>query len=313
MIRSFASLRSRRSEARRNEAMKKYLFALFHATRVLNLVSWVNRRKVTILSYHSIVDDDGPLRRDSHKQQLPVDLFRKHLDYLQSNHNVIALSDFLSAKRENRPLPNYSVVLTFEDGFQDFYTVAAGQLAQRCLPATVFIITDRAYGRLPPNGESFLSWEQIRELARSGTEIGSHTCSHPKLPDLSPEDVTKELADSRAAILEHLGAVHIPLSYPHGRTTDSISRLAQSLGYSCAITTALGPNDRDADISRLNRTTIASDDDLATFAARVSGLTWWISTLRPARGEENDRELSPDHPRVYGALVTENYDCAETT
>lgn len=293
--------------------MKKYLFALFHATRVLKLISWVNRRKVTILSYHSVVDDDDPLRHDSYKQHLPVRLFRKHLDYLQSNYTVIALSDFLSAKRENRRLPNYSVVLTFEDGFQDFYTVAAGQLAQRRFPATVFIITDRAYGRLPPNGESFLSWEQIRELALSGIEIGSHTCSHPRLPDLSPEEVTRELADSRAAILEHLGPVHIPLSYPHGRTTESISRLAQSLGYSCAITTALGRNDRGADIFRLNRTTIASDDELAMFAARVSGLTWWISTLRIFRGSENHSARDPDHSRTYDALGSETYDCAETT
>lgn len=296
-----------------DEAMKKHLFALFSATRVLKLVSWINRRKVTILSYHSVVDDHDPLRSDSHKQHLPVHLFREHLDYLQSNYTVITLSDFLRAKRENRRLPSYSVVLTFEDGFEDFYSVAAGQLAQRRLPATVFIITDRAYGRLPPNGESFLSWEQIRELSLAGIEIGSHTCSHPRLPDLSPEEVIRELADSRAAILEHLGAVHIPLSYPHGRTTESISRLTQSLGYSCAITTVLGPNDRGADITRLRRTTIASDDDLATFAARVSGLTWWISTLRLFRGWGNNRELAPEHPQAYGALGTENYDCAETT
>lgn len=313
MIRSFQSPRSGRFKARHNEAMKKYLFALFHATRVLNLVSWVNRRKVTILSYHSVVDDHDPLRRDRYKQHLPVDLFREHLDYLQSNYTVIALNDFLSARRENRRLPDYSVVLTFEDGFEDFYTVAAGQLAQRRLPATAFIITDRAYGRLPPNGESFLSWEQIRELALTGIEIGSHTCSHPRLPDLSPEDVIRELTDSRAAILEHLGPVHIPLSFPHGRTTDSISRLAQSLGYSCAITTVLGPNDRDADITMLRRTTIASDDDPATFAARVSGLTWWISTLRLIRGGKNNSARDPEHSRAYGALGTENYDCAETT
>jgi peptidoglycan/xylan/chitin deacetylase (PgdA/CDA1 family) len=292
--------------------MKKYLFALFHATRVLNLVSWLNRRKVTILSYHSIVDHDDPLRPDIHKQHLPVNLFCKHLDYLQNNYSVISLADFVSAKRENRRLPNYSVVLTFEDGFQDFYTVAAGQLARRRLPATVFIITDRAYGRLPPNGESFLSWVQIQELATSGIEIGSHTCSHPRLPDLSPEDVRRELADSRSAILEQVQPAQVPLSYPHGRTTESISLLAQSIGYSCAITTALGPNDRYADISRLNRTTIASDDDLATFAARVSGFTWWISRLRVFQESEQSRAVELDYSPAYSSPRTENYDCAET-
>ena len=292
--------------------MKKYLFALLHATRALNLVSWLNRRKVTILSYHSIVDNHDPLRPDTYKQHLPVDLFCQHLDYLQSKYSVISLADFITARRENRRLPNHSVVLTFEDGFQDFYTVAARQLAQRRLPATVFIITDRAYGRLPPNGESFLSWEQIHELATSGIEIGSHTCSHPRLPDLSPEDVMRELADSRSAILEQLQPAHVPLSYPHGRTTNSISLLAQTLGYSCAITTALGPNDRDVDISRLNRTTIASDDNLATFAARVSGLTWWISRLRSFQGAENSRERDTDPSSAYSSQRTKSYDCAET-
>jgi peptidoglycan/xylan/chitin deacetylase (PgdA/CDA1 family) len=285
--------------------MKKHLFALFHATRVLDFVSWVNRRKVTILSYHSVVDRDDLPQRDTHKQHLPIHLFIQHLDHLQRNYQVISLSDFLSARREHRRLPNYSVVLTFEDGFEDFYTVAAGQLAQRRLPSTVFIITDRAYGRLPPNGESFLSWEQIRELASAGVEIGSHTCSHPRLPDLPPEDVKRELAESRLAIQENLSTTHIPLSFPHGRTTDSISRLAHSLGYSCAITTRLGPNDGDVDLSRLNRTTIASDDELATFAARVSGFTWWISRLRIfGRGEHNP-ERDPGYSRKYGSLATE--------
>src|SRR5258707_2597018 len=179
--------------------MKKFLFALLQSTRVLCLVSWLNRRKVTILSYHSVIDSDEPVLPDSHKQHLPLRIFRKHLDYLQHHSTVISLDDFLRAKREHRRLPNYSVVLTFEDGFEDFYTVVASQLRQRQLAATVFVITYRADGRLPPNGESFLSWQQVEELALSGLEVGSHTCSHPRLPDLTSEEVRRELADSRAA------------------------------------------------------------------------------------------------------------------
>jgi peptidoglycan/xylan/chitin deacetylase (PgdA/CDA1 family) len=305
---------ARRSDERSgvSEVMKKYLFALLHATRVLNFVSWVNRRKVTILSYHSIVDDHDPLRRDTHKQHLPIHLFSQHLDYLQKHYQVISLKEFVRARRERKPLPDYSIVLTFEDGFEDFYTVAARQLAQRQLPATAFVITDRAYGRLPPNGESFLSWDQIRELASAGVEIGSHTCSHPRLPDLSPEDVIRELADSRVAIKENLGTTDIPLSFPHGRTTDSISHLAQTLGYSCSITTRLGPNDGDADLSQLNRTTIASDDELPTFAARVSGFTWWMTKLRLSQNGEHDPESEPGYTPKYAPVAAETYDRAET-
>lgn len=294
--------------------MKKYLFALLHATRVLSFISRLNRRKVTILSYHSVLDGDEAVRADPYKQHIPLRLFQKHLDYLQHNHTVISLREFLVARREHRRLPNYSVVLTFEDGFEDFYTVAAGQLTQRQLAATVFVITDRADGRLPANGESFLSWQQVQELASSGMEIGSHTCSHPRLPELPPEEVRRELADSRAAIMAHVNPSYVPLSFPHGRTSESISQLAQSLGYSCAITTTLGHNGRDADIFALRRTTIASDDDLATFAARVSGLTWWISILRRfIFGAENKNEPQPDCSVSYEPLATETYDYAEPT
>ena len=291
--------------------MKRFLFALLQATRVLGFVSWLNRRKVTILSYHSVIDSDEPVCPDPHKQHIPLRLFQKHLDFLQHHHTVVSLEDFLRARREHRHLPNYSVVLTFEDGFEDFYTVAAAQLTERQLPATVFVITDRAGGRLPPNGEAFLSWQQVRELALSGIEIGSHTCSHRRLPELPLEEIKRELAESRAAILDHVNPLQVPLSYPHGRTSESIKGLAQSLGYSCAITTTLGPNGREADIFELRRTTIASDDDLATFAARVSGLTWWITTLRSfSFGAENKTELEPDCPLSYSPLA-ETYDCAE--
>ena len=294
--------------------MKKFLFALLQSTRVLSFVSWLNRRKVTILSYHSVLDGDEPVRVDPYKQHIPLRLFQKHLDYLQHNCTVVSLSEFLNAKREHRRLPNYSVVLTFEDGFEDFYTVAAGQLGQRQLAATVFVITDRADGRLPPNGESFLSWRQVKELKSSGIEIGSHTCSHPRLPELPMEEVRRELADSRAAIMAHVNASYVPLSFPHGRTSESISQLAQSLGYSCAITTTLGHNGRDADIFALRRTTIASDDDLATFAARVSGLTWWISILRRyIFGADTKDELQPDCSVSYEPLAPETYDYAEPT
>jgi peptidoglycan/xylan/chitin deacetylase (PgdA/CDA1 family) len=255
----------------------------------------LNRRKVTILSYHSVLNGDEPTCVDPYKQHIPLRLFQQHLDYLQQNRKVISLSEFLNAKREHLRLPNYSVVLTFEDGFEDFYTVAASQLAQRKLAATVFIITDRADGRLPPNGESFLSWQQVQELASCGIEIGSHTCSHPRLPELPLEEVRRELADSRATIIAQLNPPDVPLSFPYGRTSESISQLAQSLGYSCAITGTLGHNDRETDNFALHRTTIASDDDLATFAARVSGLTWWISILRRfILGAENRNELQPD-------------------
>ncbi|MEO8433514.1 MAG: polysaccharide deacetylase family protein [Pyrinomonadaceae bacterium] len=274
--------------------MKRFLFALLKATRVISLLAWLNRGKATILCYHSVVEDGQPAPHDPHKQHIRLSLFLEHLDHLQENYRVIPLDHFLRALRNKQRLPDYSIVLTFDDGFHDFFSVAAKELSERQLPATVFIITGRADSTLPPNGESFLSWQEVEQLTRSGIQVGSHTCSHPRLPDLSLAEVRRELADSRTAILDHTKQADLPLSYPYGETSEPVSQLARSLGYSCGITGELGQNSSDADIFALRRTVIASDDDLATFAARVSGLTEWVHRLRQIFRPEEVNEREPE-------------------
>jgi peptidoglycan/xylan/chitin deacetylase (PgdA/CDA1 family) len=286
--------------------MKKLLFALLFSTRLVRLVSWLNRKRVPIVCYHSVTSDAAPVERDPHKQHIPLRLFLSHLDYLQTNYNVVSLSEYVQARRNNLNLPDYSVVLTFDDGFEDFQSIAAPHLRQRKLPATVFIITDRAFGRFVPKGESFLNWDQIRELAAAGIGIGSHSCSHLPLSELSLEEVTKELSESRALLESNVGCAPVPLSYPFGQTSESISGLAQSLGFTCAIASDSGPNSKDASIYQLSRTVIASDDDVASFAARVSGLTWCISRCKRFLRVGQTVSWKPSFRR-YGSTAPEFY------
>lgn len=288
--------------------MKKSLFALIHATRVMRLISWLNRKHVPILCYHSVIEDETVITSDPHKQHIPVRLFLEHLDYLQRHYNVISLKDFHRARREGLALPDYSVVLTFDDGFQDFATVVAPHLIRRKLPATVFVITDRASGTLPPNGESFLSWKEIQELAKAGLHIGSHTCAHPRLPDLSLQDVMRELSESQAAVRMHTQQDEVALSYPFGQTSEQVSRMAESIGYSCAIASDCGPNTTQVNLHRLSRTVIASDDVRATFAARVSGLTWWITRFRRVFRAEDRKARNRSFPSGYSSATAESYD-----
>src|SRR5207253_11344063 len=123
-----------------------------------------------------------------------------------------------------------------------FYKVSPTNIPLRICTANVLSITDRADGRLVPNGESFHAWVEIKELTYTGINIRSHTCSQPRLTDLSLPDVTRELSESHAAIRLHVGQTQISLSYPYGQLSQSISRLAESIGYSCAIANDVGPN-----------------------------------------------------------------------
>ncbi len=288
--------------------MKKILFALLLSTGVIRVVAWVNRKNVPILCYHSVIGSEHDVNSDPYKQHIPLPLFLRHLDYLQEHYHVLSLNEFQRARRDNRPLPEHAVVLTFDDGFQDFATVAAPHLTRRQVPATVFVITDRVYGKLPPNGESFLNWEEIHELANSGFDIGSHTCAHPRLPDLSLPDVMKELSESQAAVRMHTRQSEVALSYPFGQTSEQISRMANSAGYSCAIASDCGPNPQHVNLHTLSRTVIASDDDVPSFAARVSGLTWWITRVRRVFRADRKGERDPSFSTRYSSATAESYD-----
>src|SRR5262249_53404634 len=293
-----------------NRRMKRFLFALLHRTRLLKLVSWCNRKNVTILCYHSVVPDQNVPRRDPYKQHIPVSLFLQHLDHLEKNYQVISLEDFLAAKQNGWRTPNRSVVLIFDDGFEDFFSLASKELIRRRLPAAVFVISEGAYGRFRC-GDSYLSWDEIQSLASAGILIGSHTCSHPNLSNLPADKAWQELSDSLSAVRRHVNQAGVPLSYPYGQTSPDVIRMANLAGYSCGINGTLGPNDNHAEIFALSRTVIASDDDLVTFAARVSGLTWWAEKMRralPRRSPDNwDEELAPRTPLLGKTLNGRDY------
>jgi peptidoglycan/xylan/chitin deacetylase (PgdA/CDA1 family) len=269
--------------------MKKLLFALLYVLRVSQFVAWWNRKQVNILCYHSVTAlDEFP--DDIHKQHLPRRRFETHLEHLRKYYNVISLPDYLTARSRGETLPLRSVILTFDDGMRNFLTVVAPLLAERSLRATNFIVTDfvsaegnaeRPAHWTPADDRTYLSWEEVRTLAATeAIDFGSHTCSHPKLANMTRDDARHELQASYEALVGHLQCERLALAFPHDQSSEWLRNLASSIGYTCALTGKLGANEMEANLFSLRRTVIAADDDLTVFAARVAGVTWWADRLR---------------------------------
>lgn len=292
---------------------KKFLFALLFATRLTQLVAWLNRTKVNIICYHSVTKQLDTNRSDPHKLHLSIDSFLRHLDYLQAHYQIISLGEFVRARRENIKLPANAAVLTFDDGVRNFLTVVAPLLLEKKVPVTSFIMTGESLTQeganrsglnsnwRPEDDVSYLSWSEVRQLASQGVEFGSHTCTHRSLTDIPHAQALSELEQSLETLRTLLGPRSFPLSYPHGRTSEGISRLSESLGYSCGVTAVLGQNDSHCDLFALRRTIVASDDDLPTFAARVSGLTSWYNRLAALFTGRPTEELEPS-PICYDPI-----------
>jgi len=260
--------------------MKRIFFTVLHKLRLTRLAAWCNRKRVIILCYHGVTERLNRHPNDPAGLHIRADRFEAQLNYLRRHYQVISLAKFLEARRTNAPLPNHSVVLTFDDGYRNFLTGALPRLAEREMPASVFLITDRIADESQSNhawseldDETFLSWDEVRELHQHGVEFGSHTCSHRKLSQIAASDAEHELRISQQKIRGHLSQPAMPLAFPYGAYSDAVVAMARELPYTCALTTDAGTNGPSTDLFLLRRNLIGDNDDEALFAARVSGLT----------------------------------------
>jgi peptidoglycan/xylan/chitin deacetylase (PgdA/CDA1 family) len=261
--------------------MKKSFFSVLHKLGITRLAAWWNRKRVVILCYHGVTERAQRHPSDRFGLHIRADRFETQLNYLRRHYNVISLAEFLDARKKNAPLPDRSVVLTFDDGYRNFLTSALPRLSARDMSVSVFLITNEVRPEnqshvvqwTESDDETFLSWDEIRELQRHGVEFGSHTCSHPKLSELPPPEAERELRASHEAIAAQLSQATMPLAFPYGSYSDTVIAMTRELPYTCALTTDSGTNAPLTDLFLLRRNLIGDDDDEALFAARVSGLT----------------------------------------
>ena len=179
----------------------------------------------TILTYHLILDE--PYTKF-------VNLFVKVSDFeSQLKQLCDAGYSFLFADEFGK-VTSKSVILTFDDGYQDNYTNLFPLLKKYNAKATVFMISASI------DTKNYLKSEQIREMAASGlVQFGSHTVSHRDLQTLSKEEQREQLANSKAALQALTGQQINALCYPAGSYDSATLALAAEY-YSFGYTTHRG-------------------------------------------------------------------------
>jgi len=137
-----------------------------------------------IITYHRFGENSVP------STKIRLEQLDAHIRELTSGrYNVVPLADVVRAFQTGQPLPDPTVAITVDDAYRSLYTEGWPRFRAAKLPITVFVATDS----IDHNQAGFLSWDQLRELAREGVTIGSQTLSHPHLADLPPAAVAREL------------------------------------------------------------------------------------------------------------------------
>ncbi|MGH7870054.1 MAG: polysaccharide deacetylase family protein [Candidatus Dormibacteraceae bacterium] len=100
--------------------------------------------------------------------------------------------------KSKQPVPEKTVVITFDDGFADFYREALPLLQNYRYTATLYVATgfvggtSRWLGSCGEGDRPMLTWSTLREIAALGIEIGANTHTHPELDRLAPQKVERE-------------------------------------------------------------------------------------------------------------------------
>ena len=241
------------------------------------------RSRVPILMYHSISDNlFGMSHPYFHINTLP-EVFSQQMRWLRSSgYQTIGLNEALVGLRMGADLTR-KVVITFDDGYRDFYTDAQPVLKQCGFAATIFLATDRI--RETPvriEGADYLTWSDLRELQAEGTQFGSHTVTHPDLRSLGPEQLEYELGRSKEIIEDRLGVPVQSFSYTFGFPEENkdyvryLEDLLRSLGYELGVSTIIGRAGSKSNRFFLPRLPVNSFDDPWFLRAKLQGGYDWL-------------------------------------
>jgi peptidoglycan/xylan/chitin deacetylase (PgdA/CDA1 family) len=246
-------------------------------------------RDAVFLCYHSIAEDGPPF------VSIQPETFERHLALLRrKGFRSGTLGDLAGLARGARPDAKLAF-LTIDDGYRDTFTTARPLLDAYGFRALVFAIPPFLDGGAPlswPRVEAYvhshpeimrsMDWEMAGMLADEGHTIGSHTLSHPVLPDLDDRQLAPELAESRTEIARRIGRCEA-IAYPFGLWSPRVASAAASAGYSYGFTLPYGAQ-RNADALTLPRINVDHRDDERRFGRKLSPLyrRLLLSPLKPA-------------------------------
>ena len=231
--------------------------------------------QIPILMYHSVSDACAPRFR---RFAVRPATFEAQMRYLsEQGFTTLTVSGLIEAMSGRAALPRKPVVLTFDDGFADFYEAALLVLRRYGQTATLYVVSG-AVGKtstwLEGIGEGkrpMATWSNLVEIQKCGVEIGAHTVSHAALDLLPAAAARDEIANSKRMLEDGLGCPVSTFAYPFGYQTAAVRDVVKAEGYSSACAVRYKMCTPQDDRFALPRHIALDSWDSKTFAAVLEG------------------------------------------
>ncbi len=243
--------------------------------------------RVAILMYHIVAE---PLSAQEARYCCSPGHFEAHMRHLaKTGTRLLAIDEIADALDGRIDWPADSVAVTFDDGFADTFANALPVLARYRIPATMFALSDRLgasndwmSGRGFPT-RPLMSAAQLREMVAAGVTVGSHTRSHPRLPELDAKAKRDEIHGSKARLEDLLGCSVANFAYPYGLFDEDTRQAVEEAGYRSACSVRTGFNVPGMDRFLLRRIEVYGSDTLWQFRQKLRFGANDVSYFHPIR------------------------------
>jgi peptidoglycan/xylan/chitin deacetylase (PgdA/CDA1 family) len=225
------------------------------------------------LIYHG-VSDQLPLELD-----LPYDLFRRQIEFIARTYPVVAYDEALAGLAAGYTPARTTFVLTFDDGYEDFYTHVFPLLVEWQLPAIVYVTTGFVEDGIPypvrRHGANHMrpaTWAMLAEMAASGlVTIGAHTHTHPNLVEMDERQLTEELERPLDLFRQRLGLDVPHFAYPKAAWDQRTEAAVRCFYRSAVVSGGQRAHPNRFDAYRIPRLPIRRSDGWLFFQAKLAG------------------------------------------
>ena len=177
--------------------------------------------QIPILMYHYVRTVDPNVDNLGFRLSVTHDQFNEQMDWLlNQGYHTISPDQLL----QNKALPAKSVLITFDDGYEDFYTDAWPILQAHNFTAMFFVVT----GFMRTDG--YVTPAQVTELSSQGAIIGAHTISHVNLNTQTPVNLQKQLVTPKTTLQKLIGKSVPYMAYPSGDYNDTVLAATAAAG-----------------------------------------------------------------------------------
>lgn len=221
-------------------------------------VKMVHPSGIPVLMYHKIGDDkdnDAVIRED---------LFREQMKFLKDNgYNPLTMDQLYDYVVNGAAVPEKPVVLTFDDGYADTYSIVYPIMKEYGFAATVFIN--------PGDVGTRLTWDQIREMHKNGITISNHGFQHIEMGQLSEAKQIENITKAQEALAKEVGIKDNPwFCYPYGDKNEFTDAATKKAGIKMSMAMKSGWAHTGDNPYNILRVWVGNAVDIKHFEERIS-------------------------------------------